>query len=114
LIEGWLFNPDLIKIRKGLKHIKSLEEIEKLGDEQITQAFIRPPIPKSLAKLYNFLQDNQNLMTTIGGMDVQVTGLDRYKLAEVGKGYNINIYKWMYAINMYEKNLIKSFNNKEE
>lgn len=103
-----------MKIRKGLKNIKSIDEIKKLDDPQITEAFTRPKVPRSVSKLVDFLQSNQNLITSVGGMSVQVTGLDRFKLAEVGRGYNIDIYRWMFAIDMYEKGLVESFNNKEE
>lgn len=103
-----------MKIREGLKNIKSFEDLEKLNDPEITKAFTRPEVPRLVNRVVNFLQDNQNLMTTVGGMSVYVTGLDRYKLAEVGRGYGIDIYRWMYAVDMYEKNLKNSFNNKED
>ena len=60
------------------------------------------------------MQDNHNLITKAGGMGHFPTGFDRAKLAEVGKGYGIDIYRWMFAINQYESLMIQSFNDKSE
>ena len=84
----------------------SVEKLEKLNDPEITKAFTQPPLPKLGQKIINFLSENSNLVTTAGGMSYVVTGLDRYKLVELAKGYSINLFKYMFAVKLYEQGLI--------
>jgi len=88
-------------------------EILAFNDETITKAFIKPEVPKKVTNVFNFLESNQNLVTTAGGMEHFVTGLDRYKLNELAKGYNINFFSWMFAVNMFESGIIKRHNEKD-
>lgn len=91
-----------------------MDDVLKFDDPTITEAFTRPIVPRSVDKLFNFLQDNQNLITVAGGMGHHATGLDRYKLAEVGKGYGIDIYRWMFAIKIFEDGILARHNEKDK
>jgi len=54
------------------------------------------------------LTTNSNLTTSIGGMETITTGIDRHKLSEVAKGYNIDIFKYMFAVDMFENGILES------
>ena len=47
-------------------------------------------------------------------MDVIVTGLDRYKIVELAKVYNIDMSRYMFALDMFENEIVLAFNRKKK
>jgi len=91
-----------------------MTEVLAFNDDEITKAFVKPTVPYKVSKLFDFLEENQNLITTAGGMQHHMTGLDRSKLVPLAQGYNINLFKWMFAVRMFETGLLEKHNQKDE
>ncbi|WBC28533.1 globin-like protein [Thiohalocapsa phage LS06-2018-MD03] len=88
-----------------------MKEIRALGDETITKAFVRPSVPRNVNRVFNFIIDNQNLVTVAGGMQHYVTGFHRPDMIDAAQSYNINLSKWMFMVNAYEKCMLDEQSN---
>ena len=93
----------------------SKSEILELDDETVNAAIFTPNVPSLALRIFSFLAENQNLVTaTNKGMRQQITGLDRYKLEGIARRlYNIDLSKWLYALSLFESNLLRYQNNAE-
>lgn len=109
----WYFDEQKQKIRSELSSL-SAEEIVNLDDSEIMDAFWHPEVSRKAKKIFSFLSSNKNLNTYYGGMDIVVTGLDRYKLCSLAKTYNIDLSRYMFAVDMFENAMIESFNRKRK
>lgn len=90
------------------------KDVLDMDDEVITEAVFMPDSPKWVLRVFNFLVDNQNLTTSLGGMKNQVTGLDKYKLTILAKDlYMFDLSRWMYAVHLFEHNLITHLNKSD-
>lgn len=47
-------------------------------------------------------------------MGHNILGLDTLKLVELAKGYNIDLYRWMFAVKAFEKGIISLHNTKDK
>ena len=83
-----------------------------MNDAEINKAIFQPESPRRAKKIYKFISDNANLITTAGGMGHIATGLDRSKYAIVAKAYDIDISKYESFIDYYEEMMIKEQNRK--
>ena len=91
-------------IRKSVSNL-TFDAVAKLDDDEIKDAVFSPRVSKRAKKIFDFIHDNANLTTSLGGMDINITGLDKYKLSELAKGYNINLFKYMFAVKWYEEGM---------
>jgi hypothetical protein len=83
-------------------------EIRALDDPEILSAFTRPELPPVAARVFRFLTENQNLVTSVStGMGAHTTGLDRSKLWQVASAYGVRPSKWLFAIRRFEEGLLK-------
>jgi len=102
-----------MKIREDLQNT-SREEIIALDDETINNALYFPDAPKWVYRIFNFLVENQNIVTTTGGMKPSVTGFDRYKLDMLAERlYKFDLSRWMYPVKLFEDSLIE-YQNKSD
>lgn len=97
---------EYVTIRKSMKNM-TVEKIIAINDPEIEKAVFLPKASRLAQKIFRFLQENTNLVTTAGGMEHYVTGLDRYKLVELARGYNINLFKYMFAVKLYEDGMLE-------
>lgn len=58
-------------------------------------------------KIFNFLQENDNLTTSSGGMESFITGFHRPYLIESAKAYGIDIAKYMSMVKEYEIKMLQ-------
>lgn len=101
-----------MNIRRGVNGL-TLDDILAFDDEVITEAILIPEAPRLALKVFKFIRDNDNLVTVAGGMEHHITGLDRFKLIHVAKKcYNINLSKYMFAVDLYERLLVRLSNDK--
>ena len=92
---------------------RGIEHIASLNDPDIIEAVTWPSVPKRAARLFQFLRDNDNLVTVAGGMEHFVTGLDRSKLLHVARdGYGIDLPRYMFAVGWYEHGMLKQQQNR--
>lgn len=112
IIEGWYFDDANMKIRQSISHLP-IKEIHALDDVDITNAIIPPKMTRPIAKMFKFLLDNQNLVTSTNGMDSFITGMDKYKLMAVSKLYNIDLSRWMFAVDIFENSFMKTVNRRD-
>jgi len=67
-----------------------------------------PDAPQWVYRVFKFLVENQNMVTTSGGMKNNVTGLDRYKLDRLATNlYKFDLSRWLYAVTLFESSLMK-------
>lgn len=86
---------------------KTLAQIKDLEDPRLLEAVVMPEAPRKATRLFTFLRDNQNMVTAVSGMDYFITGVDRHKLTELAKGYHIEIFRYMFAVDMFENKLLE-------
>jgi len=84
------------------------ERLKAMKDPELEEAIFQPQSSRRAAKIFSFLRDNSNLTTLAGGMQHYVTGLDVDKLSRVAKGYGLNLFKYMFAVRMYENGILKA------
>ena len=95
-------------IRKSMKNL-SIEKIRKLDDPEIEEAVFRPKMTRLANKIFDFIEKNSNLTTQMGGMSPVITGLDRFKLVELAKGYGIDLFRYMPMVDYYERKMLKAY-----
>jgi len=57
--------------------------------------------------VFDFVSRNSNLRTERSGMQSITTGLDRYKLINLAKDFNINLAKYDFFLTLYESYILK-------
>lgn len=86
----------------------TLAAIKELDDAEITAAFVRPPAPFKVLRIFQFLTENENLTTTVSGMTSLHTGLNRHYLSQVARDmYKIDLSKWTFAVRWFEQGILK-------
>jgi len=74
-----------------------------------------PPKASQLAiKIFNFFRDNDRCTINAGGMQHYIMCLDKEKLTNIAKTYNIDLGKYMFALRVYENKILQKQNRELE
>ena len=84
------------------------EELLKDGVKRRIDAYFYPKnTPKLAIKIIDFLQRNaRRCLCLAGGMSHHVIGLDIDKLTRIAEKQNINLGRYMFAVELYESKML--------
>lgn len=78
-----------------------------MGNRELLEIVTVPDVPRKAFRVFEFLRENENLVTVAGGMDHFVTGLNRAALFPLARNeYGINLRKYRFAVNWYEQGML--------
>lgn len=82
-----------------------------MDDPEINRAIFQPGASRLARRVFNFINGNSNLVTSLGGMSPVVTGLDKSKLYAVAKGKGLRLSKYESIVDLYEDEMLRSQKN---
>ncbi len=82
------------------------DEEAKEKNKELLEALIPPKVPNMVSKVFNFIHENSNLVTS-RGMDGVITGLNKEKLFSLANMMDIHLRPWYFALMVYENELLK-------
>lgn len=99
---------------------KHIDEREFISSQNITpkelrednvqrriDAYFSPQAPSIAIRFFNFITKNDNCVLLAGGMSHSVMGLDRDKLNNIAKLYNIDLGRYLFAVDYYENKMLE-------
>ena len=84
------------------------------GVKRRIDAYFAPSAPKKAIQIFNFFREHDRVTINAGGMQHYVMCLDKEKLINIAKIYNIDLGRYMFAFRVYESKMLEKQNRDAE